>query len=444
MSNAITGPMLAAGAAVLFFFAGNAVTGQRFHCPESDFHEAAWRGNTATIELEVGRDRSLVNKRDRWRRSPLDYAAEAGRTKAISLLLKLGADIHAKSGAGLQAVHHAAFSQQEEAVKLLVSKGAKVDIFAASALGEAKKVAQLLKANPRLARAKLDGRTALMWAARNGHLAAAKQLLLYKSDVNEGDRNNETALHLAVRMGRVEMVRLLLASKADHARRGAFGDTPLHAAARGKNSKIVKLLVAHKADVNAPDIHGATALHRAANAGALDVMKILVDAGADLRAKTKDGHAPLEWTALDPDVVKFFLEKANKHTAAELNSVLFTAASEGDLKVAKLVLARGADVNARGFLGQTPLHLAIGNAFFPGESNKMQKMVEFLLKEGADPNLSTAWYSRDEPDTAVDLAETFEREKIVTLIRRHGGVSASERPELPRQTPRVEKKEDGE
>lgn len=56
-------------------------------------------------------------------------------------------------------------------------------------------------------------------------------------------------------------------------------------------------------------------------------------------------------------------------------TALHVAAHCGHVRVAKLLLERGADVNARALNGFTPLHIAC-------KKNRL-KMVELLIKHGA-------------------------------------------------------------
>ncbi|KAL8853769.1 MAG: hypothetical protein Q9221_001412 [Calogaya cf. arnoldii] len=60
-----------------------------------------------------------------------------------------------------------------------------------------------------------DGATALLVAAKNGHVAAAEQLLTSDADTNIEDNSGETALHCASRNGDKAIVELLLSHGAN-------------------------------------------------------------------------------------------------------------------------------------------------------------------------------------------------------------------------------------
>ena len=79
-----------------------------------------------------------------------------------------------------------------------------------------------------------------------------------------------------------------------------YGSRPLHCAASHGDAKLVSLLVEAGANVNAADGYGATALHSAATEGGgghekarTDCVKVLLAAGADVDARNNDGRTPL-------------------------------------------------------------------------------------------------------------------------------------------------------
>jgi ankyrin repeat protein len=128
--------------------------------------------------------------------------------------------------------------------------------------------------------------------------------------------------------------------------------TLISAVRTGAPSDVEKLLKMNPGIVNAPDQAGNTPLHHAAAFGSLATMKLLLDKGADVNAKNKRASTPLHWAI--PNEPK-----------------------------AKMLLDRGADVNKRQADGRTPLY----NVASAGNANSILKL---LLERGADPNLATA------------------------------------------------------
>jgi len=88
-------------------------------------------------------------------------------------------------------------------------------------------------------------------------------------------------------------------------------------------------------------------------------------------------------------------------------SALHRAVYNGDMQLARLLLARGADVNARTRVGQTPLHLAVLIDRPP--------LAELLLAAGADPNGAT-----DQGITPLHCAVMLGRAALADLLLASG------------------------
>lgn len=192
--------------------------------------EVVKAGNVSSIKQLLDSDPSLVNSRD-----------EMGNS-AILLALYYG--------------HH-------EVARILVARGANLNLFEASAAGAIQRVKTLLGSNPSLIYAySHDGFTALHLAAFFGHLAVVEYLLTQKPDVNAVAQNpmQVTALHSAV---------------ANSQQAVALA--------------VVSALVAAGASVNAKQTQGFTALHGAAQSGYVDLIRFLLDHGADKTLATDDG-----------------------------------------------------------------------------------------------------------------------------------------------------------
>ena len=133
----------------------------------------------------------------------------------------------------------------------------------------------------------------------------------------------------------------LLAIPADEAR--AHNDNsatlhvetyPLHEAARtGDLDAVNHFIIVHMADVNATTSYGDTPLHYATGDGTgvghVPVVSVLIAAGANVNAKEDEGQVPLHQAAI-----------------------------KGNIPVISMLIAAGADVNARNGYNQTPLHEA--------------------------------------------------------------------------------------
>jgi len=141
----------------------------------------------------------------------------------------------------------------------------------------------------------------------------------------------------------------------------------------------VNALLGSGTHASSRDEEGATALMRAAQNGHPDVVAALLAAGADPNSRNNSGATALMWGVGNPRVVELLLDHGaipdakpdSGHTA-----LIIAAGSDGTSDVARLLIGRGADVNATALSSFTPLHSAI----FSGDP----ELVELLLQKGAD------------------------------------------------------------
>ena len=99
-------------------------------------------------------------------------------------------------------------------------------------------------------------------------------------------------------------------------------DISIHDAARKENIEAVKQHLAAGTDVNAKDdSHGLTPLHYAAEAGHKEIAELLIANGADVNAKDKYGRTPLDWAVMlgKPEIADL-LRKHGGKTKKELEA----------------------------------------------------------------------------------------------------------------------------
>jgi uncharacterized protein len=209
-----------------------------------------------------------------------------------------------------------------------------------------------------------DGATALHWAAHWGDLETADVLIRAGADVNATDDLGVMPLALACQSGDAPMVQKLLTAGANPNVALRAGETPLMLAARSGKIDAVKALLARGANVNGKEkVQGQTALMWAAAEKHMDVVRVLIEVGAEVNARSNGRYTPLLFSARADDVETarvLLAAGANVNDAdADGNSALVVAALMGNPAMAKFLLENGADVNAAGG-GFTALHWAVG------------------------------------------------------------------------------------
>jgi len=167
-------------------------------------------------------------------------------------------------------------------------------------------------------------------AAMNRDVATVKALLAEGADPNTRGQYDTPALHWLIRVDELDTVKLLLEAGADPNGTASHGVSPLSLAVNNGNAAMVRLLLQAGADARASEPSGETLLMVAAAVGVADSVAALLEHGAVVDAR-------------DPDYDQ---------------TALMLAAREGHPEVASLLLAKGADVNARTKVGEAPPFIA--------------------------------------------------------------------------------------
>jgi hypothetical protein len=127
-----------------------------------------------------------------------------------------------------------------------------------------------------------DNSAALVTAATQGDIAAAKRLLAGGADSNSHDTEGYSALNWAALNGHLDIAKLLIDQGADvDAHDNPKRWTPLMNAAGMGHDDVAKLLVSRGADVNVLDATGAQALLWARAKARSSLMTYLLAHGAD-------------------------------------------------------------------------------------------------------------------------------------------------------------------
>jgi len=343
--------------------------------------------------------------------TPLMEAAGRGNLETVRALLAAKADPNAKDVKGGQtAVMWATQQRQTAVVEELLRNGAEAEVGSKT------------------------GFTPLMFAAQKNDVATARVLVAAGAKVNDVQPQIKlTPIIIASAMVNTEMVKFLLDNGANPNVVEWIGYSPLgwvvrdshygiDFAQKDKIVDIVKLLLAHGANpnyalknqksktVNDVSLTGATPLLLAAEVNNTAAVRALLDAGANLKATTEQGTTALilasgggtdiqrmrnpEERSMAIDTVKLLVERG-----ADVNAVgqygwtaLHAATYQGLTEVIDYLVSKGADVNQMDVFGQTPLSISLAvltqdiGARRPLIPRRYRKEVaELLLKLGATP-----------------------------------------------------------
>jgi ankyrin repeat protein len=163
---------------------------------------------------------------------------------------------------------------------LMSQDGTQTSIFDSANSGDCRHLTRTIRTTPDINVRDSYGRTALHYAALNGHSDAARILIHNGADVNPLALNDGASpLHYACLNGHFHTASLLLSQGADVAvqtRRERL--TPLHMAVMTHDARLIRLLLNHKADALTTDLHGATSISLAQSHGYNSLARMLTRA----------------------------------------------------------------------------------------------------------------------------------------------------------------------
>lgn len=171
------------------------------------------------------------------------------------------------------------------------------DVHRACRQGDVQALLRVLEKDPQSANS-LDpklGWPPLYRAVICNQYKVAQFLLTKGADPNLKNRLGESSLHQAADSGLLDFARLLLAYDADPNIQQADGETPLHRAAEKGRYRVAELLLKAHAKADMRNVsQGRTPLHLAVMFNQVDTAAMLLAHGADREAKDMQGRTPLE------------------------------------------------------------------------------------------------------------------------------------------------------
>ena len=362
------------------------------------------------------------NASNRYGVTPLHEAATIGSAPIVNALLRAGAQATAVYGEGETALMLASRSGSVESVKLLLEAGAdsnasekfrgQTALMLAAAENHAPVVKALLAAGARPNTRTLEytfqkltggaggiihdrpqgGITALMLAARQGAIDAGAALIAGGADLAaEEPQYGFTALQTAIFNGHYAFAKVLIDKGApindgslyivvEMRNLAKYTNRPNPADSENgvRHLDVAKLLLDKGANPNTPynktvpprqaqgNINvapGSTALYRAVRAIDLASVKMLVEAGADPSVALTDGSTPL-------------MAAAGLGAPRGGDEEVTEAGDRNDpVDVMKVLVEKGANVNAANDAGMTPMHYAVQRG--------VDRIIEYLASKGA-------------------------------------------------------------
>ncbi len=403
--------------------------------------EAVKRGDLSAVQEILGRQETDVNAAEPDGTRALAWAVHRNHVEAAELLIGAGAEVNAANQLGSRPLTLAAANGNAAMVALLLDAGADPDaallsgetaLMTAVDLGSLDVVEALLVfgADANVAESN-GGQTALMWAAAEDQPEMVRALVAHGADPNVRSKLGFTPLLFAAQQGAVDAARVLVEAGADlNATDEKRGLTPLALSIASGHSAFPRFFLEQGADPNLADNRGYTPLHYAADErGSPELVVALLEQGADPNARiTKDPPRANEGGYALPGATPLFmaarianLEAVRALIAAGADPLMATdqkttpfavAAGVGFpqardwyedeqrdfLEIVKILYEHGADLNAPGEHGWTPLH----GAAYKGNN----EIIRFLI--GKDADLEALDEFRQTPLTLAAALQTVE------------------------------------
>jgi ankyrin repeat protein len=350
--------------------------------------EAVKKGDIEQVKKLIadGADVNATEDLGQVRWTPLIAAASGGNAQVVKVLLENRAKVDATDSHGYTPLYYALWTDgndSEEIVRALIASGADVN-----------KRSPGDKTYPPLVFA------IWIWEGREGNV---KALLDAGADIDVKDDNGLTPLYWAAFNSSKDVLDLILA-------RGNYANTIHLAACRGDLSR-VKTLIEEGTDVNTRDKFGCTPLHWVALADTNDVGDFLIVKGADANARDDMSFTPL-MVARRLGMIEFLISKGadvNAKVKTHGRTRLHMSCYAGERAAAELLIAKGANVDAKDNGGVTPLRLAAASGH--------KDIVELLLEKGADVNVTD-----NQGRTPLAVAKQHKHTEVVNILRQHGAI----------------------
>lgn len=408
-------------------------------CGESALHIASQYGHELPIESLLNGRHSVNDIRNKQGKAALHYAAQKGKTACLRRLLDAQANPDMLDNQNCSPLHWACEKNHKECAEELLKRGAVQDL-----RNKRGKTALDLVRSDRVSWETLFKsypvrNEALSKQEGSGEpdkditisLASSKTILV-------PEQTNISTTLASSRAASSSSVKLDLAKPSEQFKAAISQDAHLNLnerstylsmlVAEGKIDDLLKVLgqTHYGESINTPDVEGITPLSRAALKGNIQIASALFTSGALITGRDAYHMTPLHYAAqsFKKHMVEFLLENQaevdakNDQDYTPLHSVLLATAQidVGDnpdetaqsffdaLACVRLLLQKGADVNAVSKKGYSPVHIA--------SMQRYKELLEELIKTGkANVHLRAA-----AGETALSLAAEMNLISHVLLL----------------------------
>ncbi|KAJ3446090.1 ankyrin repeat family protein [Anaeramoeba flamelloides] len=359
----------------------------------------------------------LLNQQEtEFKYSALHIATNQSNLKMVEYLLNEGIDTELRDLNSYTALILAIKNENLEIIKLLLNNNAdptkiieenKIStLHFAAKIGNVEILKLLISTNQIDINDQDDtGRTALFYAIESGSIECITLLIGNGAKMDIWDKNKMNPIHFIIEKNNLKIIQYLERNNKKNYdidyellinKPNSQNNYPIHAATVRGNTEIVKFLLRNNADINAQDSVGNTALHIATLNSDLELISFLLQSKARVAIKNNSNEIPLLFASRNPIAtlaieIAIVLLKYNSPIDAKNGELQQTALQQAvenkNLKLARLLVEMGANLNLRDLNGNTALHLCA--------KNKMEHFSIFLAKRGANP------YTTNQQDKSV-------------------------------------------
>lgn len=365
-----------------------------------------------------------VNLHGKHQNPPIFIAIEKKDEEILELMLDGGSKHNVYDLTGITPLMRALKSNSSGIIELLLEKGADPEQYSE------------------------DGYTPLMYAIKNCKFRVIRQLLSYTVRIDGvSSSRKETALHMALELRRADVCKLLIESNASTNIPNIKDDTAVHIAARNHDIDSLRLIPKEELKLGSYNSEGLAPVALAAKSiSGFSTVKLLLDSGATYLNVTKCGESLLDFAARQDNLALIahllakyslinykypqgltVLESAIQKNLANLVTILLRNSTvttqylgSGHSLITYAIKHKAHDV-AKCLVNSHSVDVNLSHqqtqetALYFAAENQDEKMVEFLLNNGAKPNVS-----RFDGTTPLMIAIEKGAKNCVLLLIRNG------------------------